>query len=384
VAAISHIKLTTDSEGNVYAAGVIKDVGDFDPGPGEDPQGLTGVQSAFVSKFTADGTYLWTSSWNDAQIWDVLVLENGNVMVSGYLQGVVDIDPGPEQVLVDPAVNGGGYITHLTPTGEFIDVVTLWVDPVCIIKNNQGKIFIGGLFGGTRDFDPDPFVKYELTAGNPWDFYIASYNADMIFLWARQWGNYETPQSYQSSVVTDLRADPAGDVYMTGLWYGTVDFDPTVYWDLRTAHSYNYFPNNEMFDPFIVKYSSGGDYLWAYTEGSDRYDTSERIDFDSAGNILVSGLWNLHYYSTAKTPMGYQAVDSHLLQLDPDGNVVWESIWGQDSWLRNAQYGPSDDIYIQGIFQNWADADPGDETVVMNAIQNYDIYIERLNPDGSF
>jgi len=378
-------KIDYDSAGNVYVTGSIFNSIDFGPGGSQDVQGIYGRNSAFLSKFAADGTYEWTRVWTDVTSSDLSILADSTILVCGSMtEDSVDFDPGPEQVLVDPEVTGPGYITHFDADGNFIDVGGFWIIPRVLTFDSDHNIFVGGLFNGTRDFDPHPVDKYELTSRSHADFFLAKYTSDMILLWVRQWGMYEIPIQTEFPNITDLVADSDDSVLMSGNWFGKIDFDPTVEWDIRTANNFSEYATYEGYDPYVVKYSSSGEYIFAYTEGSDGFDSFESIDIDAENNVLTCGAWNRRNYDTQLTLTPYTISNSHILVINPYSVFIWEKSWGEGSWLTNAAWGPSGKIYIHGTFYDWMDFDPGGEVYLKNSITDTDIFIQRLNSDGSF
>ena len=69
------------------------------------------------------------------------------------------------------------------------------------------------------------------------------------FLWAKQHGG--TSQDYGFSITTDNQ----GNVYTSGSFWGTVDFDPGPgFFNLTSAGTY---------DVFVSKLDASGNFLWA-------------------------------------------------------------------------------------------------------------------------
>jgi len=77
----------------------------------------------------------------------------------------------------------------------------------------------------------------------------------------------------------------AGNVYKTGLFLYTVDFDPGLGLTQFTANGYK--------DFFILKLTTDGEFLWARTMGGPGYDSGTTINTDDFGNILISGVYEL-------------------------------------------------------------------------------------------
>ncbi len=82
------------------------------------------------------------------------------------------------------------------------------------------NVYITGQFSGTTDFDPSPTSIDPLTARGPTDAFVLKLDSTGNFIWARQFGGSTSSTSGQA-----IEVDAAGDVYTTGLFSGTADFD---------------------------------------------------------------------------------------------------------------------------------------------------------------
>ena len=85
--------------------------------------------------------------------------------------------------------------------------------------------------------------------------------------------------------VTDFAMDDSGNKYLVGGFLGTVDFNPGVGADIRTASSvgpYNY-------NTYITRYNADGSYAWTQTFGGTISDEGWRIAV-SAGKVYVVGI----------------------------------------------------------------------------------------------
>src|SRR5262245_49550758 len=93
--------------------------------------------------------------------------------------------------------------------------------------------------------------------------------------WAKQIGG--TDNDYGASVVVD----PSGNVYTTGQFSGTADFDPGPgSFNLTSAG------NNDI---FITKLSASGNLVWAKQIGGSSWDAGSSIAIDASGNIVIVG-----------------------------------------------------------------------------------------------
>lgn len=130
-----------------------------------------------------------------------------------------------------------------------------------------------------------------------------------------------------------LAADESGTRYMTGLFRGTVDFDPLV----NRADGTDILSSaNGTDDGFVAKYAADNTLLWARRMGGSAVESNvnvpleqgEAIAVDSKGNVFVTGnfLGTANFGSYQLTSAG--SSDGFLTKLDSNGNFLWAQRWG--------------------------------------------------------
>jgi len=112
-----------------------------------------------------------------------------------------------------------------------------------VLTDKAGNIYITGSFGNTVDFDFSD-AKTELTAQGPSDVFFAKYNANRELLWVKSISG----NSFED--VTDMALDEMGNLYLTGGFDGTVDFDPGAGTQNLTGAGCD--------DIFLAKYNTNG------------------------------------------------------------------------------------------------------------------------------
>jgi hypothetical protein len=83
--------------------------------------------------------------------------------------------------------------------------------------------------------------------------------------------------------VYHLEVGSTGEVYTTGNFWGTSDFDPGAGAVNLTSASSN------SPDIFIAKHDANGNYLWAKRIGSTGYDNATGLGVDSSNNLIIGG-----------------------------------------------------------------------------------------------
>lgn len=197
-------------------------------------------------------------------------------------------------------------------------------------------------------------------------------------VWAKGFGSTAVYES--ASAVT---VDGAGDVYVTGNFKETVDFDPGPGSFAVTAAGDD--------DIFISKFDAAGNFLWARTFGAAGVDGGSGVKTDAAGNVYIIGT----FHNTVDFDPGPGTVtlsaaggaDVFLLKLTAAGNLAW---------VRNIVRGPMTDaarsvaidaagsVYTTGSFANTADFDPGTPTFNLAAAGGVDVFVSKLDSAGNF
>lgn len=121
-----------------------------------------------------------------------------------------------------------------------------------------------------------------------------------------------------------VAADSLGNVYTTGFFTGTVDFDPgPAIFNLTAAGNS---------DIFILKLDNAGDFMWAKAIGGTATDEGKSIAFDNTGNIYITGSFNLTAdFDPGAATLNLTAVgnnDIFLLKLNTAGNFIWAKAIG--------------------------------------------------------
>jgi len=238
-----------------------------------------------------------------------------------------------------------------------------------------GNIYTTGLFWGTVDFDPGPGT-FNLTSAGTSDIFITKQDPSGLLIWAVRMGGTGNDEGF--SITVDL----AGNVLTTGHFRNTVDFDPGPGVFNLSAGFY---------DSFISKLDAFGNFVWAIKFGEATNDENGySIAVDAAGNVYSTG----SYSNTVDFDPGVGVFNLtsacngiYVSKLSPTGDFVWaKSLGGPgcgeagNSILVDA----SGEVYITGLFQGTADFDPDAGTFNLTSAGGFDIYICKLDINGSF
>jgi len=374
--------IAVDGSGNVYTTGYFWGTVDFDPGVGTFNLTSVGFHDIFISKLDAAGNLLWAKSMGGADDdWglSIAVDGSGNVYTTGYFRGTADFDPGAGTYNLTSVGESDIFISKFDASGNF-----LWAKSIggtyfdhgkSIAVDGSGNVYTTGSFQGTADFDPGAGT-YSLTSAGVYDFFILKLDAAGNFLWAKNIGG--TSDDHCNSIAVD----GSGNVYTTGSFRGTVDFDPGAGTSNLTSAGNS--------DIFVSKLDAAGNFGWAKNMGGTNFDEGNSIAVDGSGNVYTTG----YFRGTADfdpgvgtnnlTSEGY--FDIFISKLDVAGNFVWAKSMGgsfQDEGYSIALDG-SGNVYITGYFQGTVDFDPGAGTSNLTSAGSRDIFNSKLDSAGNF
>jgi hypothetical protein len=308
----------------------------------------------------------------------IVVDHSGNIYTTGYFQGKADFDPG---VGADTLTSNGSadiYISKLDSSGNLVWSKRIGGSGIdigwSIALDASGNVYTTGYFSGTADFDPGPGT-YNLISNGSFDVFILKLNASGGFVWAKSFGGINEDEG-QSIVV-----DASGNVYTTGFYFGTVDFNPgTGISNLTSVGS---------IDIYILKLDASGNFVWAKSIGGAQQDLGESITLDALGNIYTTGAF-MDSVDFDPGPGAYKLfgvfVNAFILKLDNSGNFIWaKNIGGigQDQGT-SIQVDASGMVYTLGMYEDIVDFDPNAGTFNQTSLGDWDMFILKLDGSGNF
>ncbi|HTN17982.1 MAG TPA: hypothetical protein VL092_09895, partial [Chitinophagaceae bacterium] len=212
--------LALDRDRNVYTVGTFCATVDFDPGAGTFPLVAADTQSLYISKIDQDGNFVWAQTIGKRNLARLVNISKDSFLyVSGNAPDTTDIDPGPGVHMLNGA---GPYVLKLDLDGHFIRAAKLGSGKnflICATVDRTGNFYTGGRLSGSSDFDPD-HGGYIVASNNA---YLTKYDDTGKLLWIRE---LEGKTSLSGSWVTAVSSDSAQNLYASGSFFGTIDFDP--------------------------------------------------------------------------------------------------------------------------------------------------------------
>lgn len=380
--------ITTDPLGNVYTIGGFLETVDFDPGPGTTYLTATqGSGNIFISKMDAYGNLIWAKGLLGSGVNisgnSIAVDGSGNVYTTGYFSGTVDFDPGTEifNLSASSTSTCDIFISKLDSSGNFRWAKSLGGNSSdagnAIALDRSGNVYVTGYYFGTVDFDPDGGFFNLTSVGITQNIFVLKLDHCGDFIWAKSMGGGEDP-AWGNSIAVDTSAN----VYTTGYFGGTADFDPGTETYYLTSSA------NAIKEIFISKLDASGNFKWARRAGGNGDDVGNSIVLDALGNVYVAGCIQ-DDADFGPFNLFTDGCDVFNVKLDSLGNYKWAKSMGNT--VSTCVYGTSlavdisGNVYTTGHYYGGAvDFDPGNGTYYLPAHGDLDIFISELDAAGNF
>jgi len=310
--------------------------------------------------------------------YSIAVDATGNVYTTGFFAGTVDFDPGPGVFNLGTAGSSNIFVSKLDAAGNFLWAKQMvgesWGSGNSLALDLAGNVYITGEFEGTTDFDPGPDV-FNMSALGERDIFVTKLDSSGNFLWAKRIGGEAWEQG------NSLALDAAGNIFLTGYFTGTADFDPGPdVFNLSSAGGS---------DVFVAKLDFAGNFLWAKRMGGPLWDSGNSLALDPAGNVCITG----DFAETVDFDPGMAVFnltsagnrDIFVSKLDAAGNFLWARRMGGTAWDEgnSLAIAATGDIYLTGGFNGIADFDPGPSLFHLTSTGAMDIFVTKLDTAGN-
>jgi hypothetical protein len=373
--------VTVDAMGNVYVTGGFKDSTLFSPNSVLNYALSEGSADIYLAKYSPVGELIWFNQigGDGADIGHSIVSDNaGSIYITGRYKGTVDFDPGagvdmhislgPEDIFVSKYDTAGNFVWARTMGGDFHD------RGESIHFDSNGDLVIVGYFANTVDFDPGPAVN-NLTSNGIVDYFTLKMSSSGNFIWVRSMGGYLLEHGV--SVILD----DSDNIYATGSFQGTSDFDPGT--------AIQNIASNGGWDIFITKLDASGNLIWAKGIGGSGDDRGIDITIDPLGNPCLIGF----YSGTVNFSPGGSLIlmasppwSSFILKMDPLGSTTWVRDFNTTANFdaMGIDTDGAGNIYTTANFFGTTDFNPDTSSYNITSNGGQDIFIHKLNASGEF
>lgn len=242
----------------------------------------------------------------------------------------------------------------------------------------QGNVYTVGLFSDTIDFDPGSGV-FELTPDffGQNDIFISKLDAAGDFVWAKKFSG--NGNKFPEAV--DL--DSNGNLFLTGYFFNTVDFDPGAdTFSLTSAGNA---------DIFITKLDAEGNFVWSKQIGGNSNEVGHSIEVDLTGHVYLTGFFEGTVdFDSGESIASLNSIgasqDIFILKLNSIGGFEWvKQIGGSANDIGNCISTDSEGkVFLSGIFGTTVDFDPGEELYSLTSSGTVDAFVSKFEPSGAF
>lgn len=294
--------------------------------------------------------------------------------------GTVGFNPGASAFNLTSS-GKGIFISKLDAAGNFVWTKNIAGDTydekiVSMKTDGSGNICIAGYFSGIVDFDPGSGTN-TITTSNNYECFVLKLDASGSFVWVKNFGS-------QGSAVfpSSLNIDEQSNIYISGRFSGTPDFDPGAgTTTITTSSSY--------FSPFAAKLNASGNVLWA--KGLDGAEDAKVLSsaIDLNGNFCLAGKYT-GTYDFDPGPTTYTLNNGlyprmFVMELDASGNFIWAKSFAGDEANPNAMICDiGGNFCVAGDFYGTIDFNPGAATFTMAANTGQSVFIMKLDHSGNF
>ncbi len=366
-----------DKKGNLYTVGTFYGTADFNPSPvatynlSTNANGL--VQSTFIQKLDAAGNFVWAKALKGVNHYDgvngygISVDNNGNIFVTGDFHGDVDFDPSPNGF--NNLYNfDKSFLLKLNNSGIF-----QWVQQIGdngptqsygVKTNSNNDVFVVGSFQTGVNFNPNGPAQTKTSNGGK-DIFIKRVDNNGNFVWVKTIGGTGNDVA-QALTINNYQ------IYITGQFSGTVDFDPNA--GVQNLNNGG---------RFIAKYRHNGNYAWAQNAGGTSEDHYYSIAADNSGNVYTAGRFSgtTSFNGAMRTATG--GTDIFMQRSNQsNGNInglITIGGTGNDG-AYSVAVNQCDDVYITGYYSGQVDFDYTGGVNYLNSINgSSDIFLTKIN-----
>jgi len=352
----------TDESDNIYITGYFEGTADLDPGVGTSFATSINGKDIFITKLNSNGDFIWSKHLKGGGDYSraerVIINPLGlGIYITGSFSDTLDFDPnnGVTNLITEPFVTTG-FLARYSQDGDL-----LWAKQfngvdfgMGVSGGIGGNIFLTGIFSDTARFEFGASTITLVSNGQS-DIFIAKFKGDGELLFAKSLGSANTDWGF--SITNDFD----GNVLVTGMFSGSIDFDPGAGEEIIEAQGW---------DVYVLKLNDAGEFLWAKSFGGQQFEWGNAVVTDKEGSIYTTGFFN---DTTDFDPgpgvfeLAAGAYNEIFIQkLDANGNFVWAGqLKGSQLFTTSDNQGFGivvDDyynIYLTGQFYSFMDSDPG-------------------------
>ncbi len=354
--------LAVDDE-HIYIAGSFLGNVDFDASLDTTSlQSTGGDRDAYILKLDLDGNFVWAKQFSGVypsilyscptEALAIAVDQTGNIVITGYFDGIVDFETDPEsEYLLTTVMASDIYVCKLSSEGQLI-----WVSQIGgtqggvgydIAVDEANNIYSTGTIGGTYDFDPGE-GEFELSISDQVnsEYYLLKLNEMGAFEWAKVMG---------PGTGNAIEIDSEGHVFTSG-WF------PPGY------------------SALLHKLDASGNIIWSKDIVGP---STNALTLDSEGNVYTAGYsWETNDFDPGAGTFELSGEGGYIRKLTSAGDFQWAVLLEAETSqieIENLAIDSQNKLYTVGFFDGLVDFDPSDESYPLETPPlSYNFFIHKM------
>ncbi|MDB5255911.1 MAG: large protein [Chitinophagaceae bacterium] len=327
----SGVFVLNDGSGNLINIGNFKGTSDLDPSASS-VVNLTSTSadqvSTYMAKYDTNKNLLWAKKIDNLSAYalqDARADKSGNFYIAGFVSQSVNFNTSGGSTIFPYSSSDQTtdyFIAKYNTSGDLIWVYN-FVGVSKITTDDFNNFYVYGVLSGATDVDVTAGVHI-VSPANAAANYFAKYDVNLnVLLVQKIECGTASVQGYAS---VDAIATDNTNIYLSGDYYGTVDFDPSPTATANIAVTPTGVPHS---DPYFAKYDgTTGAMAWAKSITCNGENAFIHNNVDASGNFYIMGFTNsttmdFDPSSGVVTGTGSGGSDSYLAKYTTNGDLVW-------------------------------------------------------------
>ena len=217
------------NNGEIVVTGSFKNTVDFSNN-GHNLTSASGTADVFLAKYDQNGNLRWARAISDQYEgygYGIALDPNDNPVITGSFSGNADFGDGINKFASIRDIFLAKYLDQGTTSAHSwskaignVGVVTLTNEGFGVAVESGGNIAITGSFKGIVNFAGDgSVIQNRLTSVGSEDIFVAKYEPDGDYIWARRFGGTDIDTG------NDVAVDNSGKIVVSGSFSGTAEFN---------------------------------------------------------------------------------------------------------------------------------------------------------------
>jgi hypothetical protein len=334
--------------------------GNVDFGGGPVPGNTSDV---FVAKYDASGNLLFAKAFGDQDVQQgqgVAFDSTGGVAITGWYRGTVDFGGGPLTTVGDSMFlarfDGSGNHLWSKSFGGNGGMTIAYA----VAVDGGGFTYLVGEVEYAIDFGGGPLPP----VGNR-EAVVGKFDAAGNHVWSKRFGDADI------QVGMDVAVDAASNVYLAGLFYGSIALGGPALTSAGGA------------DAFLAKLDAAGNHVWSKRFGDGGSEAIIGIACDPSGGLAVAGVSDSVVDLGGGPLTSGGATDVFVARISTNGVHLWSTLYGgpDHQMIDSVALDPAGNVLVTGNYLGSIDF-AGSAFYLSNGFT--DGYLAKWNASGVY